>query len=66
VTESAGWTKSKEWIEKVVIAGFPAAPSSVTLGSVSLTFSYDANARKLEIKKPECNAADDFIIVIAP
>ncbi|XP_056021403.1 neutral alpha-glucosidase AB-like isoform X2 [Ostrea edulis] len=63
-----GRGSSKEWVEKLVIVGFPKAASSVHItvagNSQSLHHSYDSATRILTVRKPEVNIATDFTITI--
>jgi len=43
---------TKEWVERVVIAGFPMEPTKASNGDTSLRFTYDAQKRVLTIGKP--------------
>ena len=53
---------TNEWIEKIVIIGFPSKPSAVEIGETSLEFQFKEGA--LTIKKPAANVAQDFTIFI--
>ena len=60
----SGRHTTKEWIERIIIAGFPSNPSQVAVGSTGLAFGYNAQARMLIVKKPVDNIAKDFTLTI--
>ncbi|XP_029842481.2 neutral alpha-glucosidase AB isoform X2 [Ixodes scapularis] len=68
--EGPGNFKTKAWIERVVIVGYPSSPSQVTItsskGTESLQFVYQENEHLLRIRKPAVNVAEEWTINIVP
>ncbi|XP_065942611.1 neutral alpha-glucosidase AB isoform X2 [Magallana gigas] len=66
--DPSGKGSTKEWVEKLIIVGYPKAATSVHItvdgNSQSLHHSYDSNSRVLTVRKPEVNIAKDFTITI--
>ncbi|XP_046564114.1 neutral alpha-glucosidase AB-like isoform X1 [Haliotis rubra] len=59
---------TKEWLEKVIIAGVTKAPKTVVLRSAGVTknlgFNLDSAKHVLTIRKPGVNIAQDFTISV--
>ncbi len=53
-------------IERVVVMGLHEAPNSVDIGSTTLGFTYDSNAKVLVIRKPNISAIADWEMVVKP
>ena len=56
---------TKEWVERIVVLGFPKNAKSVTTSEgVKLGFDYNQSDKVLTIKKPAANVAADFSFTI--
>jgi alpha 1,3-glucosidase len=53
-------------IERVIVMGVQEAPNSVDIGSTTLGFTYDSNAKVLVIRKPNISAIADWEMVVKP
>jgi len=67
-----GWAEQSDTvphgytIERIVVMGVQAAPSSVDIGSSTLGFTYDSHAKVLTIRRPNTSALAKWEIVIKP
>ncbi|ESO91975.1 hypothetical protein LOTGIDRAFT_217135 [Lottia gigantea] len=65
-----GQFNTREWIEKIIIVGFPNEPKKITIANSSgensriLGFQYNENNKSLTIRKPGDNIADIWTLVI--
>ncbi|KAL1417297.1 hypothetical protein MTO96_027023 [Rhipicephalus appendiculatus] len=68
ILEGPGNFKTKAWLERVVIAGYPTRPSDVQLvtskGTQSLQFTYEEKEQLLRVRKPGVNIADKWTLKI--
>ncbi|KAL3232020.1 hypothetical protein MRX96_023103 [Rhipicephalus microplus] len=60
--------KTKAWLERVVIAGYPTRPSDVQLvtskGTQRLQFTYEEKEQLLRVRKPGVNIAEKWTLKI--
>lgn len=68
ILEGPGNFKTKAWVERVVIAGYPTRPSDVQLttskGTQSLQFTYEEKEQLLRVRKPGVNVAEKWTLKI--
>lgn len=68
ILEGPGNFKTKAWVERVVIAGYPTRPSDVQLttskGTQSLQFTYEEKEQLLRVRKPGVNIAEKWTLKI--
>ncbi|XP_077522334.1 glucosidase 2 subunit alpha isoform X7 [Amblyomma americanum] len=68
ILEGPGNFKTKAWLERVVIAGYPTQPSEVQLvtskGTQSLQFTYEEKEQLLRVRKPGVNIAEQWTLKI--
>lgn len=68
ILEGPGNFKTKAWLERVVIAGYPTRPSDVQLvtskGTQSLQFTYEEKEQLLRVRKPGVNIAEKWTLKI--
>ncbi|XP_049526069.1 neutral alpha-glucosidase AB isoform X5 [Dermacentor silvarum] len=68
ILEGPGNFKTKAWVERVVIAGYPTRPSDVQLttskGTQSLQFTYEEKEQLLRVRKPAVNIAEKWTLKI--
>ncbi|XP_049266715.1 neutral alpha-glucosidase AB isoform X2 [Rhipicephalus sanguineus] len=68
ILEGPGDFKTKAWLERVVIAGYPTRPSDVQLitskGTQNLQFTYEEKEQLLRVRKPGVNIAEKWTLKI--
>ncbi|XP_075723706.1 glucosidase 2 subunit alpha isoform X7 [Rhipicephalus microplus] len=68
ILEGPGNFKTKGWLERVVIAGYPTRPSDVQLvtskGTQRLQFTYEEKEQLLRVRKPGVNIAEKWTLKI--
>lgn len=68
ILEGPGNFKTKAWVERVVIAGYPTRPSDVQLttskGTRSLQFTYEEKEQLLRVRKPGVNVSEKWTLKI--
>ncbi|XP_077537623.1 neutral alpha-glucosidase AB-like isoform X3 [Haemaphysalis longicornis] len=66
ILNGPGKFKTKAWVERVVIAGYPTRPTDVQLktskGVESLRFTYDEKKQLLRVRKPGVNIGEQWTL----
>jgi len=63
--DQSGSYTTREWIERIIVLGFPSEPKSVQAADGSeFGFRYDGAKSTLEIKKPSSNVNQDVDIAV--
>lgn len=56
--------ETKEWVERIIVSGFPSEPASITIGDTPVAFTYNMPKGVLTLKKPLTTVSESAVISI--